>query len=454
MNNDQPSNAGSGNPPASPNNQPINPNMGQPASPITSQPIAPSTTQPTPATGVIGSGAMPAPETPPKKKRTGLIVGLILAFLVLVGGIAFAVFAIIKNQPENVMAESFSNLINAKQVAVSGSFTYTPKGELSSSVGPINVTIDTKVSDLNQSSDTTVSATFANTGKTIELSLGEVILNNGVFYVKASGVTKLYQEFLSGMIDEYLSTAALRYSSMSADPAVVAAINEYVAEIKTRIENIVKKVDDQWFEFSMEDILNSDLISQSLNQASRDSILKTYNCVVEKTNEAAKNSNEFSDLYAKNRFIKLESSSDSYYKVSLDAENTANFINALPDTKLFSGLTECATSGAFTVNSTTFDSAAVIESTTPSVSADDIANAIKNIPDIYFKFDGFLDHHLVGVKVEDDSDYYSSSVNLNLAYPSNLSVTAPANSRPIMELVEDVIGEVTALYQGISTLYQ
>ncbi|MBO4812546.1 hypothetical protein J5491_00095 [Candidatus Saccharibacteria bacterium] len=397
----------------------------------------------------------------PKKNRTGLIAGIISAAVVLILGICFAAFAMIKNQPDNIAAESFANLLNAKQVAVSGELSLSPKGDTLSTMGPIKITLDSKTADSNQSMNTNITVSLPEQNKIFELGLGEVMLNNGVFYIKASGLTEIYQEFLQSLVDTYLqsmisqnltaSTFEVCYdiedfdeysecmNRFDADDIINASKNmlnqDVTAKIKAEIAKIITKVDDQWFEISIKDILESDLVSQYIDETTKESILKSYDCAVDMLNKKSDYSNEFSNLYMDNKFIKVTPADDSYYKVAFDEEKMANYLNALPDTKVVSDFANCSN-----VN---------LGSNDKAVSAEKLGNITKNLPGIYAKFDGFLSHNLTALKVEQKTDYYEMMSNLDIAYPTNLTVSRPADSRPIMDLVQEVMTEIESLSQEL-----
>lgn len=454
----QPTSAES-NTPTTPPATPPTPTAASPASePTTPTPEPTPTTTATPPTPTPTSEPTPAPaNATPKKKRTGLIAGIIALAVILVCGIAFAVYAVIKNQIDNVAAESFTNLINAKQVAVTGTINYTPKGEYTNYIGPINITLNSKVADVNRSSEVGVTVDLQGINKTIELSFSDVFLKDGVIYVKASGIAKLYNDVLSEIIDSYLesyvksslsSRAYLTCStiddvseyftcmenaqnSSTASMEDTETINSLITETKTHLNSIITKVDDQWFKISLQEILDSELVSQSINTTTKESISKSYDCSIDMVNNISRYSNEFSDLYSKNQFIKLEPSDNSLYKVSLDAEKTANYINAIPKTQVFANYAACSGNS--------------LGDSYSEVSADNIANSVEGLPSVYVRFDGFLTHHLTELIVEEDNEYLSTKADLHFAYPSNLVVTAPSESTPIMELVQFIIDEVSVL---------
>ena len=391
-------------------------------------------------------------QNPLNKKPIGLIVGIIITFIVLICGGVFAAFAIIKNQPDNIVLESFSNLTNAKQVAVSGTITFTPKTEYQTLYGPISIKLDTKSSNSNLTSNTKITVNFAKENKTIELDIGEVLLNNGIFYFKANGISKLYEEisnaYSEANSEPYMEqSTSYSYDSTNSqqdcepldekleDTDTYICVYALVPEQNTSvtinpaieaIKSIYQEAEDQWFEVSFEDILNSDLVSHTLDQNSKDTIKKYYDCSIDVVDKVI-HSNDLSDLYAQNSFVHLEPSDDSFYKLSLEANRLASFVRALPKTKTAKDYAKCLDTE-------------IKEDALSSITAENFTETIEKLPDIFVKFDGFLSHHLTELKAEKDDQYSSTSVNLNFSYPSNqIDISAPENSRPIMDLVQELV---------------
>ena len=400
----------------------------------------------------------------PKKNRTGLIVGIISAAVVLILGICFAAFAMIKNQPDNIAAESFANLLNAKQVAVSGELSLSPKGDTLSTMGPIKITLDSQTSDSNQSLSTNITISLPEQNKTFDLGIGEVMLNNGVFYVKASGFTEIYEEFLQSAVDTYLQSmvsqnlTANTYQAcydiedfdaytecmdqVDASDIINAAkgmLNQDVtAKIKAEIAEIITKIDDQWFEISLKDVLESDYISQFLDESAKKPILDTYDCAVDMLNRKPDYSNELANLYTDNKFIKATPAEDSYYKIAIDNTKLTNYLNALPDTKAVSDLASC-----FNVD---------LSNNNKTISTEKVNEFTKNIPGFYAKFDGFFDHHLSALEFEQSGDNYSITSNVNITYPGNLTISVPADSKPIMDVVQEIMTDIESISKEIMAI--
>lgn len=405
----------------------------------------------------------PAPSTPQKKKHVGLIVSIIIAIIAVFGGGAFIAFAITKNQPENIAAESINNLINANQVTVSGAIDYISKTDEASS---FSITIDSRVSDTNNSSNVHLVVNTPIFNDSIELDLGEIALKDGTFYFRVNGITKVYSDNLSYLVDERLrsylesSISAHRYENCydiedytdyrkcmelmeqtPIDPATQQSIDNMVTEIETTIASIIERVDNQWLEFSIQDVLNSDLISRNLDLINRAKIEGTYKCFIDKKNRLPEYSNELSNIYSKNSFLRLEPAADSSYKVSFDAYSLTNYLNDVPSTRIFTDLLSCV---------------GVPTSQVATIQVDTVRQSLSTFPEIYAKFDGFLEHHLTSLKIvsEKPSDYFTINANFNFAYPTTKSnIAAPTDSKPIMHFIQEAYSELENLSQSVYTYF-
>lgn len=398
----------------------------------------------------------PASTTKSAKDRTGLILGIIITIVLLCGCGALAAFAIIKNQPQNIALESFNNLLNAKQVEVTGSFKFNPGDQLKEYIGPINVQIDSHNADSNQYSNTSLSVEYPEFDDPIKLDIGEVMMKDGVFYLKASGLQKIYEDIVEDKLTEYLESqikSQYQYSLYDAcdysagaesyfecldqeldttDPAVLATIQAKIAIIQDHLENIVQDVDDQWFEFSIDDILDSELIEEYIDTRTKNSVTKAHECFTTMTNNFSSYTPEFSDLYSKNQFMVLNPAQDSFYKITFAPNQLASYLSGIPKTRLVNDYASC---NGITLTDNSFG----------EITASDIEKSLEYLPDIYARFDGFLDHHLTDLKISRDYDYFNIESNLSFTYPNNLVISPPSNSTPVMDAVEDIMTEINQM---------
>ena len=397
-----------------------------------------------------------ASEPGKKKSKKGLIATLICLFAVLlIGGGAFAAVYIINNQPANIIASSIDHLFNAKQVEVNGSISLSLGDEIDYGIQSINLNIDNKAAGLSNTSTTTLNIDFTDGTSAPAVELGEVMLSDGVLYIEANGLEDFYNETFRDTLETILmnqmvygyqtNTTTDCYAAddaeycteessttVTVDPAVEASASKTVEAILDQVGEIISTIDGQWIEISIDDVLNHELFA-SMPSDTRQTISDTYKCTVSVLNKFPSYSSEFSDLYNQNPFINMTSGQDSFYNISLDATNLTGYLNATPNTQFVKELSKCYESDT--------------ETTTATIDVEDVESALEYLPSVSAKFDGFISHQLSELKVSGQNDSYSMSSDLKFSYPNNINVTAPSDSRPIMELIEEI-------YQGLEETSQ
>ena len=447
-------------------NQPTPPGGASPQAPTNSNSNPnpnpnPNQPAPTPPTGLPATGDVVIEPTK-KKHKKGLIITLICVLAVLlIGGGAFAAAYIINNQPANIIASAVNNFITADQVEIDGSVNFALQDSEEFGLESFSLNFDDRASGLSNTTTATLNINFTNGASAPAIELGEVLLNDGVLYIEANGLQDFYDNAFRDNIKTTLMNQILYGSSttivtdcvatddeeeytdcveesttvVEVDPATEAAASKAVDEILDQIGEIITSIDDQWIEISIDDILSSDMLS-TVPDSTRDTISEAYKCTISTLNQIPSYSDELNNVYSQNSFITMTSGTDSFYNISLDANNLAGFLNAMPSTKLASDLATCLNTDASIANNVTID---------------EINSALEYLPQISAKFDGIFDHHLTELKMSEQNDYYSLTTDLKFSYPNNIVVNAPADSRPVMDVVEEV-------YQGIekisSSLYE
>ena len=175
----------------------------------------------------------------------------------------------------------------------------------------------------------------------------------------------------------------------------------------------------------------------------RQNIINTYDCTNGVINNISSYSSELSNLYEQNPFISLASGTNSSYDVTINSTNLANYLNATPNTQFYKDLIACIDS----------DDTSSVSSSEPSVTTEDIDRIVSYLPQISAKFEGFLDHRLTELTINAQNNHYTLSANLNFAYPDSINATAPTDSHPIMDVIEEVYTKAQALQFINLTIY-
>lgn len=434
--------------PTTPN--PVAPTPTQPNPQSTNQPI----NQPTPPTGLPPSGDVIL-EAGKKKRKKGRIAAIIICLLLLLGGGAFAAAYIINNQPNNIIMSALGNFLSAEQIEANGTINLTFENSENIGIDSVNINLDEKAIGVSNTTTAKVDINFTNGTNATAIEFGEVLLNNGTLYIETNGLGDFYDNvfrdiykttIMSQATSSYSAAAVSEcqtssdttncytvYDTYTLDPVTKASVESTIDDILDQVGEIIDSIDGQWIEISLNDVLSSDLVG-SIPTSTRESITSTYNCTLNVLNALPNYSGELSTLYNQNPFINMTAGNNSFYNISLNATNLANYLNKVPSTKLYSDLANC-------FNATT--------TTTSNITAENVSSLVEYLPQVSAKFDGFFSHYLSELKISSQNDAYTLSSDLKFSYPHNLTVNAPANTRPVTDIIKEVyqkIGDITTLY--------
>ncbi|MBR5046559.1 hypothetical protein IKX73_02965 [Candidatus Saccharibacteria bacterium] len=356
----------------------------------------------------------PAPKTTKKSKKAPWIIAIIIFVLLLCGG-GFAAFAIIKNQPDNIARDAINNFFTAKSVKIDGTAKLSFSSASLFGIKSIGLDFDASSANSNHITNTTVRIGLGDNNEITLANIGETMLENGIFYLKLSGIKNTYDTYAKSLVSSYLS------SSFGNSKYAATYTKKYLS----LIDEMLNYIEDRWFEISLEDIKNDEMYDSISSVVSFDTNAE-YNCIADKRNNFEKYSDEFSKLYDQNSFIVLKSGQDSFYNVTFDPQKTANYVNAIPDTTFYSDVMSCVSSEAPALPSE------------QSITSDDVVRILEYSPEISAKFDGFFSHTLSELKVSKDYDSFNFNSDFKFSYPNNLTVVAPEESTPIMEFVHKI----------------
>ena len=242
-------------------NQPNQPAQVPPSSPQNVPPTPPSYQAPQP---------QPTPsafQEPPKKKRTGLIIGVILGSIAVIAIIAaILIYFLWWQNPQKVVTDAVVGAISSKQ-SIS-------EGKIKLKIDSSGINQDINI-DLKSSTDAPESMLDANVNWSIKdnsgsideinmvLKLSAVTGDDGTMYVKAEDLDKLFDN-LADIITDYV---AGNISDKEYSPSQQAALKqEAKRQISAEIDPIVSKVDGQWMKLSPTD-LNDDKETKCLADA-------------------------------------------------------------------------------------------------------------------------------------------------------------------------------------------
>lgn len=464
------------NSPVAPNIPPVDPAAA--AEPITTvDPIQPINPEPAeslnPAGSIVDPVATPldqtinsidptvAPVAPAPKKNKGLKIGLIAgASVLLAGGIGGGVYAYVHNQPENVMFHAVSNLLNAKNLALTGRVT----AENPDASGFIKVLEISLEENATASGDAfgDVTATFTLKadldGKTQDFSLStsEIAMRDGVVYIKIDNLKKIADQLID-LVLEYVNaqyqtayqpkcggstkcvTDCASDTTNAADclstTVITVTRDDIPQEITNLIDQITSEVDGTWWKISIPDLLDElDLVD---SQTAKE-VKSAYSCLLNQIQAETQKGSQYLDLFKQYPFASIEKVDNvkfngaTAYKLNLDAANTVDF--GLSATKIVdtAALSKCVEN---------LSGSGSIEDATDKINREDaiksLEDELKEMPNIYLGISGWS-HQLSNLYTEYANDSVIMSANLDLSYLTELNLSAPSSSKSIIKLYETV----------------
>lgn len=436
------------------------------------QSTSPQGTTPMPVGSLAPAGRpmqQAAPVTAPvKKRKTGLIVGVVIAVLVLVGG-GIAVAMVLANFNKQTPVEAaMSKLVNdgiPENVAINGNIEMTAE-DPNAMVSSIKISLKSglRPKSLINNTTATVTASVRYLGDlTVEVS--EIYASGDNLFFKIDGATNAIEDsgilFLLSMMsnaqevvdcsteegcqsDESTETECADgetcesaktsdIKSFAKDSQIV--LDEDTIQLFSSIIDAVELIDGEWLRITTNDI--SSFPGEALAQSD-------IGCVANLVNELNSNSNSATEFYNKypfvsadNKNIPIESKQYPVYKVGINAKNFADFVNSIRGTTLSNQVYSCLN----IENNTWLDE-------------NDITNIMKELPEIYAEVDKNDDFARIYIKGKvkgqngcdcpadsecncESSDIGEVVVDLDLTYPSSLSIPEPIEYRDFSEVIQD-----------------
>ncbi len=420
------------------NNNNINTNV-----PATDQNTNPN---PTPESTPVAAAAVNSANPP--KKHTGLIVAIVAAILILLVGAGIAVwYFVIHSNPDKVAFDAINGFLHEHSVTVTGSAyneqTYHSYRTRST------ISLDSKRGATNLPASSTITAGFAQYENNsddpevdLSLELGSVVFSDGIIYFRINDLMEA--------VDSALASSGLSRSRLDDYGKLLYGIGE--------------KIDGEWWQFSLPDIL--DLISAD-NSESYSSIRNAYNCVFEAASGDI--AGELASIYSENRFIGITkvsqsafgdvkaTSGNSLYELTFDYEKMADFINSLPNSDYANKLYTCYNNfvAAEDLDDSGFIPRRISAADFDKVSAEDLAGSRNTETNNYYLEISNFDHKLKSLYAYEKSEDEQTEIHFYFQYEP-VTISAPESYRPITELIEEVSVDViklSAAQQGIELIY-
>lgn len=368
---------------------PLQPPIASSIPPMSGQPINPM------------DGAVSQPNK--KKSRKGLIIGMICAALVLIGGGVAAAIIVTKIQPSSMMASAIGNLLTAKQVTIDGQVSLSASQLPGDNSIVINFNANSSNSDYSTTATMQANLPILGITSPLTLELSDVMISDGIMYFKVKGL----QDTLT---EENISAVAMGLGFTSTSIPI------------DFIQNVSAILEDKWIKVSLEEL------AQRFPQFGLSQQMERIECERGILGDISKYSSEMTSIYSNSPFLIMEQQNDSFYNLSLNTTELADFANSLSSTQLIKDLAGCS---GVEVNSNTYS----------KVSSDDLKSFEEQFPSVSVKFDGFLDYYLSELKVSDKqgSSFINTTTDLKFSYNANPTITAPTEATSAADIIQTIM---------------
>lgn len=388
---------------------PTNNNLSQPPASAPAVPPQPPVTPPTPAMSEQPinptADTVSQPADTKKKPRKGLIIGMICAALVLIGGGVAAAIFVTKTQPSSMMASAIGNLLTAKQVAVEGQVNISAD----QLPGNNNITINFNANSSNSdfSTTATVQANLPILGifSPLTLELSDVMMSDGIMYFKVKGAQEVFTE-------ENISSVITSLGGTSSSIPIPIEL----------IQNVSAILEDKWIKVSLKEL------AQQFPQPIFSQQMERIECERDILGDVSKYSDEMTSIYNDSPFLIMERQNDSFYNLSLNTTELADFADSLISTQLVKDLAGCS---GVTIDSNAYS----------RISSNELKYFEEQFPSISVKFDGFMDYYLSELKVSNkqDNSFITTTTDLKFFYNTNPTIAAPTEATSATDIIKAIM---------------
>ena len=373
----------------------------------------------------------------PKKKRTGLIVAILVCLLIAVGCGVAAVLLLLNNKGSDAVKLAMDRLMSGEaptNVMISGTIEMQI-GDESSPFSQIGVDLNSKLITNSAQNSTTATVRFMpqNGSNELSLTVNELTNASGDLFLKLDGISS----FVQGMANpEFPEEDVIIEGETDCDNSS-NCLNANVAEepagasMMGGLASMLSTIENEWLKLSIEE---AEGITGSMGAEG------PLSCVMDLTSQINTSSSSALELYDKYPFITsttnnlpVASRKNPIYKLGFDSEKFTKYIDEMQNTELLNSLYNCL--GA---------------ENNVNISTDDVNEMVAKLPEIYVEIDGKNNFTRVYIESKNECDEdceedgevndYASllTVDLDLSYPSSISIVEPNEYTSLTDLIQQM----------------
>lgn len=377
----------------------------------------------------------------PKKKKTGLIVGLIICLFVAVG-CGVAAVLMLMNPGKDPVAAAVKKLMSGEvpsYVSVSGSISIDST-DTSTPISNARIDLDSNINTSSIANSTNLSLVLTtDDNKQSTYNLSEIASDDKDVYIKIEKEEEpelLESENLLNSDDEVLDEegeASSDAALIEEDEALVttncetdeaSATNCVTEEEDLSIDglaiydSIIESLGGDWLRISLADM-------ESVEESDEG---EAAACLTDALDGLKSSRNGFAELYDKNPFVSsttdnipVNSKTSTVHRLDFDDEKLTEFVN-----------------GALTIQSVNKVFNCMGSSKPASFSASDISNILSKLPAIYAEVTPDNDFSRIYTKFTTDDETMTVTVDLSFKYPTSLTVQEPEDYKDLTDAIQEI----------------
>lgn len=368
------------------------------------------------------NNAAPAADAKPKKKKkTGLIIGLSAAAVLLIGGGVGAVCYLNWHEsPEKMFADALEQAWNAKNVQSETSVTVKSSDEDGKNEQSVNFKLSTIAAENAASMSIKELTIHTEELGDVTFTVDAAYSLDDTYYFKVGGLKSIVDNQLKKLADEAKDEEEDEDASID--------------EIFNMIGDAVEVIDDKW-------------IKMDADSFEAFGIKKQYDCFNEKAKSLSTDDfkKKVADIYGENAFMSLADEEATkkddlnYYKIKIDEGKAEAFSKKVGELDEVKALSTCFDSDSKTDDDDDLD---LDDDFNFDLDEDDLKKDNENKPEyeILVGISGWShEFKAVKVTVKEDTKYSKSTVEAEskLSY-ENKSVDLPGDAKSVKDLVNDL----------------
>ena len=273
--------------------------------------------------------SQPVPQPPcgnmatskPKKKKTGLIIGIALGVLAIVAIIAaLLTYFLWWQNPEKMVTDAVSNAIMAKKAVVNGKIVANMKDS-------VKLELNVKANSASDKVKSNIDAklTIKDIDKSFSFKGDIVVDGDGTVYVKIDNLKDSFSDIFELMVEEKSTKSGF---ALSKDQR-----KEYHDEMLSQLEPLLDKFNGKWMKISSDDLKNDGY--------------KCYTEALKKIRSDEGIRKEIAQLYRKNNFLDIKDTKlndrngGRGFKIKGNHDKFSKFAEQLKDSSVGKDMSKC-----------------------------------------------------------------------------------------------------------------